>query len=104
MTSQAIPDDPCAELARELNTLREQAHIPLRELGERCQFSKSTLHDAIKGERVPTKAVVLRFVQSCTQAGGRRYREEQERKFLRLWEKADLWKKNRSRRNQEESS
>lgn len=92
MTSQVVPDNPRQELARELDSLRGRHCVTLRELGKRAASNRTTLSDATNPKkRLVTQDVMLRFVQGCTQGCARRYREEQERKFLALWIKADRW-------------
>lgn len=55
-----------AEFAAELRQLRQRAGGPgYRELARRAHYSPTTLADAARGERLPTLAVTLAYVQAC---------------------------------------
>ncbi|MFD7812852.1 XRE family transcriptional regulator [Streptomyces sp. NPDC059785] len=59
-------DGPLAEFAAELRQLRRKAgNPPYRQLSERAHYSISTLSSAASGQRLPTLAVTLAYVQAC---------------------------------------
>ncbi|WP_289942129.1 AAA family ATPase [Streptomyces sp. S.PNR 29] len=59
-------DDPLVRFAADLRRLRQKAgNPPYRTLAERAHYSISTLSSAASGQRLPTLAVTLAYVQAC---------------------------------------
>lgn len=91
---KTYPDNPVGNLAREIDSLLGLREVSYRELAKRIAFSHTVVWEAAQGKKVPTEAVLLAIVRSCTQGFGNQHRQAEERRFLRLREEADQWLRN----------
>ncbi|WP_173136608.1 helix-turn-helix domain-containing protein [Kibdelosporangium persicum] len=68
---------PVAEFANELRALRNAAGLTYEQLAIKTNYSKSAVHEATRGQQLPTWAVTAAFVRTC---GG------DEREWRQRWE------------------